>query len=237
LSPRDPIEPTRSTLARRGECTVLPNRSSSPQVHNRPSTSLAVPPRYRRSGLDGRSWLFPRPSSTSHYRCAYRSGTCRRRRPHREGRPQACAQSKARLRHAVCARPMRNASTFSRLLRTNTSMACSMCARRRRHTHTLLAQNLEVRSRSGATSAEVRSRSNSAVDVHNEIRTATGPHARPRKLQPGRAATWRLCTRNGFTFALDGITQFAMSVAPLDVSSVCFSYGNCWLGKGDEPSH
>jgi GntR family transcriptional regulator/MocR family aminotransferase len=36
-----------------------------------------------------------------------------------------------------------------------------------------------------------------------------GPHARLRRLHPGRAATRRLCPRNCFTFALGGTTQFA----------------------------
>ncbi len=84
---------TRSALLCRTDHRHL-RHTTGPRPHR------SFPPRRRRSGLDGRPWLFRRSSNTPRHKCAYRSSTCRRRWPHREGRPQACAQSKARLRHA-----------------------------------------------------------------------------------------------------------------------------------------
>ena len=58
-------------------------------------------------------------------------------------------------------------------------------SRGRRHPHSRVAENMEVRSRRDAAGAETRARSHPAVNVHNEIRTAAGTYARLRELQSG----------------------------------------------------
>jgi hypothetical protein len=79
---------------------------------------------------------------------------------------------------------MRNESRFLKPQQTNISMECStLCTQARAYAHSA-AQNVELRSRRGTPSAEVRARSRAVVNVHNEIRTTSGPYPRLRRLQP-----------------------------------------------------